>query len=220
MASYSLDWLADALRLANLRVVEVTGWRGRGHGDVKKTLGVLCHHTAGARTGNMGSLNVVTHGRPGLSGPLCNLALGRDGTWYAVAAGRAYHAGDGRWQGVINGNSQLVGIEAENTGYIHGPKADFPWPAVQMEAYARGVAAILDHIGQPVIMCAGHKEYALPRGRKTDPTFDMNAFRKVVATYMKAPTGAKGHRMSRFLARFSRLDMHDLVDGCCDDCDA
>jgi hypothetical protein len=220
MASYSLDWLADALRLANLRVVEVTGWRGRGHGDVKKTLGVLCHHTAGARTGNMGSLNVVTHGRPGLSGPLCNLALGRDGTWYAVAAGRAYHAGDGRWQGVINGNSQLVGIEAENAGYIHGPKADFPWPAVQMEAYARGVAAILDHIGQPVIMCAGHKEYALPRGRKTDPTFDMDAFRKVVAAYMKAPTGAKGHRRARFFARFSRLDMHDLVDGCCDDCDA
>src|SRR5262249_23708157 len=29
--------------------------------------------------------------------------------------------------------------------------------------------------------CAGHKEYALPKGRKDDPDFDMNAFRLSVA---------------------------------------
>ncbi len=214
---YSLDWLADALRLANLRVIETTNWKERGHGNFGRPLGVLCHHTAGPRQGMMPSLRTVIEGRSDLSGPLCNLALSRDGVWYAIAAGRGYHAGNGKWQGVIAGNSQLIGIEAENSGYLHGPTADFPWPAVQMEAYARGCAAILDHIGQPVIMCAGHKEYALPHGRKTDPTFDMDAFRGVVRAYMKAPNGARGHGLNRFLARFSRLSEHDLVDGC--DCE-
>jgi hypothetical protein len=213
--TYSLTWLADLLRLASLRVVEVSGWRERGHGNFGKPLGVLCHHTAGARLGNMPSLETVTHGRPKLPGPLCNLALARDGTWYAVAAGRAYHAGNGSWKGVIAGNTNLIGIEAENAGYLKGPKADYPWPAVQMDSYARGCAAILDHLGQPAIMCAGHKEYALPKGRKIDPTFDMTAFRTVVAAHMKAPAGVKGHRFSRFLGRFSRLSEHDLIDGCC-----
>ncbi len=33
-------------------------------------------------------------------------------------------------------------------------------------------------------MCCGHKEYAIPRGRKIDPTFDMNKFRENVAFSM------------------------------------
>ena len=33
-------------------------------------------------------------------------------------------------------------------------------------------------------MCVGHKEYALPHGRKDDPTFEMDAFRLQVATIM------------------------------------
>ena len=44
----------------------------------------------------------------------------------------------------------------------------------------RGVAAILEKLGVDPIMCCGHKEYALPPGRKTDPDFDMNAFRQQV----------------------------------------
>jgi hypothetical protein len=38
--------------------------------------------------------------RPDLSGPLAQLCLGRDGAFYIIAAGRAYHAGAGNWQGV------------------------------------------------------------------------------------------------------------------------
>jgi peptidoglycan hydrolase-like protein with peptidoglycan-binding domain len=38
----------------------------------------------------------------------------------------------------------------------------------------------LRHIGQGTAFCAGHKEYALPAGRKPDPSFDMNAFRSSV----------------------------------------
>jgi murein L,D-transpeptidase YcbB/YkuD len=83
----------------------------------------------------------------------------------------------------VSGNNQTIGIEAENTGLTSGPKAD-PWPAVQMDAYRRGVAAILKKIKADAIMCCGHKEYALPQGRKTDPTFDMTDFRLHVSTIM------------------------------------
>ncbi|CAG1021766.1 partial zinc D-Ala-D-Ala carboxypeptidase, partial [Patescibacteria group bacterium] len=59
-----------------------------------------------------------------------------------------------------------------------------PWPAVQMDAYRRGVAAILKHIGQDASWCCGHKEYALPVGRKPDPSFDMDKFRTEVSAIM------------------------------------
>jgi murein L,D-transpeptidase YcbB/YkuD len=53
-----------------------------------------------------------------------------------------------------------------------------------MDAYRRGVAAILKKIRANAIMCCGHKEYALPMGRKPDPTFDMNDFRSQVSLIM------------------------------------
>lgn len=187
---YSLTWLPAVLRAYGLAVIEQPGWQTRGHGDVGKTLGVLCHHTAGALKGNAPSLGIVTNGRPDLPGPLAQLVLGRDGTFYVVAAGLCYHAGAGAWQGVKSGNSSLVGIEAENTGLAN----DNPWPDVQMAAYIKGVAAILKHIGAKPIMCAGHLEYALPVGRKSDPSFSagtrdarlkaMVAFRSSVAKVM------------------------------------
>jgi peptidoglycan hydrolase-like protein with peptidoglycan-binding domain len=182
--AFSLTWLADVLLAAGLKVAEQPGWKNRGRGDVGPIKGVICHHTAGPKTGNMPSLGTVINGRPDLAGPLSQLCLGRDGTYYVVAAGRCNHAGVGNWQGFTNGNANFIGIEAENTGFKTGPKADFPWPAVQMDAYRRGVAAILKKIRANAIMAAGHKEYALPLGRKNDPTFDMNEFRSQVAAIM------------------------------------
>jgi len=181
--AFSLTWLPQVLLGAGLKVAEQPGWRTRGRGDVGATKGVICHHTAGAQTGNMPSLGVVTNGRPGLAGPLAQLCLGRDGTYFVVAAGRCNHAGVGNWQGLTAGNTNFIGIEAENTGFTSGPKAD-PWPAVQMDAYRRGVAAILKKIRANAIMCCGHKEYALPVGRKPDPTFDMDEFRSQVGAIM------------------------------------
>jgi N-acetyl-anhydromuramyl-L-alanine amidase AmpD len=181
--AFALTWLPEVLEDAGLKVAEQPGWRTRGRGDVGPIRGVICHHTAGALTGNMPSLNLVTNGRADLSGPLAQLCLGRDGTYFVVAAGRANHAGAGNWQGITTGNASFIGIEAENTGLTSGPKAE-PWPAVQMDAYRRGVAAILKKIGADPIMCCGHKEYALPAGRKPDPTFDMAAFRAAVGAIM------------------------------------
>jgi N-acetyl-anhydromuramyl-L-alanine amidase AmpD len=145
--------------------------------------GVICHHTATAAAGNMPTLGVLTRGRADLRGPLSQLGLGRDGTFYVIAAGRANHAGLGSWEGVTSGNSSFIGIEAENSG-----RREDPWPDVQIDAYRRGAAAILRQVGAGANMCCGHKEYALPRGRKPDPTFDMAAFRTAVADLLAGAT--------------------------------
>jgi hypothetical protein len=179
--TFSLTWLPDVLTGAGLKVAEVPGWQDRGAGgaDIGQVLGVLCHHTGVRSTKNMPTLNSLINGRAAeknlaaIPGPLAQLGLGRDGTFYVIAAGRANHAGAGMWQGISSGNSHFIGIEAENSG-----DKDDVWPAVQIDAYQRGAAAILKHIGQPAIFCAGHKEYA--PGRKDDPSFDMVDFRAAV----------------------------------------
>lgn len=102
-------------------------------GDFGVIQGVICHHTAGPRNGFMPSLGIATTGRPDLPGPLSQLCLGRDGTFFTVAVGRANHAGAGNWQGVTNGNTGFIGIEAESTGQTDGPNAE-PWAAVQLDA--------------------------------------------------------------------------------------
>ena|ERR1700733_3212976 len=180
--AYQLTWLAQVLRDASLKVSECDGWQNRGRAEMGKVQGVLCHYTGGSRQGNMPTLDILIKGRTGddaLPGPLSQLGLGRDGTYYVIAAGRCNHAGPGTWKGITSGNSSFIGIEAENTGGTN----DSPWPEVQLDAYRRGVAAILLHIKQPDIMyCVGHKEYA-PK-RKIDPNFDMNEFRAAVKAIM------------------------------------
>lgn len=179
---YSLYWMADILRKAGCQVhddpVAVGKWKERGHEEFGAPKGVLLHHTAcdGHFDKDLPDVAVLIKGRPApnpLAGPLCNLGLGRSGTFYPIAAGLAYHAGRGAWHDVTNGNYHLIGIEMENSGL-----PDDPWPAVQLEAARKGVRALLNYIHAPFSMCAGHKEYALPHGRKVDPDFDMDAFRK------------------------------------------
>lgn len=188
--TYSLLWLPQVLRDAGLEVLEHAGWQNRGHGDMGAVQGVLCHHTCGPMSGDLPDINVLVNGRPDLGGPLCNLGLGRSGKFYMIAAGKGWHAGAGNWLGVRDGNSHLIGIEAENTGETKGPRAE-PWSIPEMDAYKRGCAAILKHIGATSAMCAGHKEYALPKGRKDDPSFDMVAFRADVAKIMGASVAPK-----------------------------
>lgn len=172
--AYSLTWLPGVLRDAGLKVAEVDGWETRGRGEIGPIKGVLCHHTGVKASGVMPTLRSLINGRAGdkpLAGPLSQLGLGTDGTFFIIAAGKANHAGLGQWRGFRdNGNSGLIGIEAENSG-LPGDK----WPDYQMDAYRRGVAAILKHLGLDVACCIGHKEYAPTR--KIDPSFDMDVFR-------------------------------------------
>jgi len=185
---FSLTWLPDVLKDAGLKVSLVPGWENRGLGDVGNIFGIICHHTAvrDPQKRNMPTLNSLRNGRraePGLAalpGPLAQLGLGRDGTYFVVAAGRAAHAGEGSFKGV-SGNRRFIGIEAENEG-----TSNDPWPDIQLAAYQRGVAAILKHLGKDASFCCGHKEYA--NGRKNDPSLDMKNFRAAVETFMSGAT--------------------------------
>ncbi len=172
---FSLTWLPTVLTDAGLPVVTEAGWETRGHGDMGMVRGILLHHTAGPLHGDSPSLSTVVNGRPDLAGPLSQLFLSRSGIFHIVAAGKAWHAGAGSWRGITDGNGHFIGIEAENTGLPNDP-----WPSLQMGAYVKGVRALLAHIGAPADMAAGHKEYALPAGRKSDPSFDMDRFRDMV----------------------------------------
>lgn len=191
---YSLTWLPDVLKEAGLKVSLVPGWETRGLGDVGKIFGVICHHTGvnDQQKRIMPSLRSLRDGRQAsaglkaLPGPLAQLGLGRDGTYFVIAAGRAIHAGVGDFKGEINGNSNFIGIEAENAG----GRSDFPWPHVQLDAYHRGVAAILTHLRKDETYCCGHKEYALPVGRKADPDLDMHSFRASVASILRGTVPA------------------------------
>lgn len=176
--AYKLTWLADVLRAAGCTVVEEDGWKDRGRAEMGTVKGVLLHHTGPGS--EKGLLSLIRDGRKDLAGPLSQLFLTEDGVYHVIAAGRCNHAGNGLWRGVSAGNSAFIGIEAMNDG----DGKDF-WPAVQMIAYVTGVAAILGHIGADFSMAAGHKEYALPRGRKIDPSFDMGDFREMLFAQME-----------------------------------
>jgi GH24 family phage-related lysozyme (muramidase)/peptidoglycan hydrolase-like protein with peptidoglycan-binding domain len=178
--TYQLQWMPEVLLDVGLRVAECEGWRERGRADMGKLHGVMVHHTGTAKPGNMPTLNVLIDGRSDLRGPLANLGLGRDGTFYVIAAGRANHAGRGEFRQVKAGNSCFIGIEAEHCG-----DDQVPWPKEQIEAYQRGVAALLARLGMPLDLCIGHKEWALPKGRKSDPCFDMVSFRNGVSDYLQ-----------------------------------
>lgn len=183
-------WLADALRAEGCRVDEtlVPDWHERGHPGTFTPLGVLLHHTAGPATGNLPSLPVVRDGRADLPGPLAQLMLARDGTWVPIAAGLAWHAGEGSapWVPGGAGNRYLIGIEAESVG----TRDD--WTPAQREAYPLGVAALCRHLGAPAAHVLGHREWAPTR--KVDPAFwDLDEFRAHVDTCLCAaplPAGA------------------------------
>jgi peptidoglycan hydrolase-like protein with peptidoglycan-binding domain len=182
--TYSLTWLLPVLRGAGLKVAEVPGWTERAcrpgaRGEMGRIEGVICHHTATTAGGNLPSLGTLLRGRSDVPGPLAQLALARDGTYHLIAAGRCNHAGTG--EGVfrkVSGNGNYIGIEAENPLPYHRD-----WPDVQFDAYHRGVAAILKHVGANVGRCIAHKEYA-PGRKPVDPAFNMDEFRRAVADIM------------------------------------
>lgn len=169
-----------ALRAAGLRVVELSGWLTRDNGDDFTTLrGLTVHHTAGSRNSSVeGELNVLVNGRPGLSGPISQFMVARDGTWYCVAAGAANHNKPGFGgpnQGY--GNRQLIGVECQHSGSAE------PWTDVQYNSVVTGVAALALEYGFSADRVAGHKEHQ--PGEKVDPSFNMSAFRSNVERRME-----------------------------------
>lgn len=191
-------WLADVLRAASLIVREVSGWRERGSSEwgpdtsnpsYRMPLqGVVCHATAGGRGARAeDEIRVLLNGSTTAPPPIAQLYLARDGTYHVVASGRCNHALTG-WAGPLKGygNYQLIGIEAGNDNRGE------PWPAVQLDAYYWGVAALCRKLDVPASRVAGHKEhqpYPPPpwtTSTKSDPVgIDMAQFRRRVAALIE-----------------------------------
>ena len=182
--------LADVARGAGLKVVEVDGWKTRGRPASTggfNPVGVLCHHTAtSVKSSDANVVALLRNGRSDLPGPLCHYGLGRDGTVYVIAAGRANHGGTAKASGTVaagDGNHLYIGIEAFNDGV--GEK----WPAAQYDAYVRLCAALCAKVtGNSAATVRGHKETSATG--KIDPTFDMGEFRERVAAAL-APAPSK-----------------------------
>lgn len=172
--------LADVLRAAGVPVVEEPGWRDRGTGGSFEARGIMLHHDASPAGQTSNGVDVIRDGRPGLSGPLSQLWLDFDGTWWVVAAGRANHAGEGSWPGVPtnNGNAYLIGIETDHTTNEH-------WTTGQRQYGLRGLYALCQWLG--VLGSAddlyrglmAHKEYAPTRKIDPDP-LDMDDLRALI----------------------------------------
>lgn len=219
-----LTTLADALRKRGLTVVEINGWKSRGRpastGDFNP-VGVLWHHTGSKDDGTEYARWLAVTGRSDLPAPLCQLSIGRDGTVYVCAAGRANHAGVARASGTVaggDGNALYVGVECQNSG-TEG------WSAKQRDAMVLTAATLsLDVLGCSSMAHRAHKETSVTG--KWDPgALDMDAFRADVATKVRAllrpphPTRvararalleaalrrAKGERRERILRALNRL---------------
>lgn len=183
--------LPQILREAGLKVVEIDGWQRRGRPSSTggfAPVGVLCHHTAtGPSVSVSAVLNLLVRGRSDLPGPLCHLGLGRDGTVYVIAAGRANHAGQAKASGTVaagDGNSLYIGIEAFNDGRGE------PWPKEQYDAYVTLCAVLSAKVtGNSAQTVRAHKETSVTG--KIDPTFAMDPFRERVAARMKAGFGGE-----------------------------
>lgn len=176
-----VTWLPDVLRRAGLTVHEVSGWRSRGADSYGPLRGIICHATAGSRNSrDADEIRVLLNGSSSAPPPIAQLYLGRNGHFHVVASGLCYHALQG-WGGPLKGygNDSLLGIEAANDNRGQ------PWPAVQVDAYQRGVAAICRHMGwNPDRNVAAHREHQ--PGAKTDPHgIEMGRFRARVRALME-----------------------------------
>jgi hypothetical protein len=180
-------WLADELRKAGIKVVEVSGWKTRGS-DSFNPVGVTWHATAGSRNSTaQGEVNVILNGSTSAPPPIAQIMLDRDGTAYICAAGRCNHNKTG-WAGPNKGlgNTSLIGIEMANDNRGE------PWPAVQLEAARRLTAVIFRKLGtDPRKRLAAHFEHQPYAGRpagegstKSDPLgVNMTAARAAVYAY-------------------------------------
>lgn len=158
-------WLPEVLARAGCTVVTMSGWETRGR-TVAGFYGVIWHATAtGPRASDQNVANLLRDGRSDLPGPLCQLGLDRHGRYWLVASGKGNHNGMGTY-----GNN-AIGIEAFNDNLGE------PWPTVQVDAYVRGTAAILDHLNLPTNRVLAHRES--DPTRKTDPRgIDMDRARR------------------------------------------
>jgi hypothetical protein len=181
MGDFPLVWMADVLRADGCTVMEAPDWKTRGRPRPFGPFGIMVHHDASPAGETASGWEVIAYGRPGLDGPLGNLWLAYDGTWWCIAAGSANHAGegDGSWGDIDDGNHDTIGIETDHT-------TDERWTAGQQSAGLRGIDALRRHLGMTDAQVGrrilAHKEWAPSRKVDPDP-MDMDRARAQLLAY-------------------------------------
>jgi hypothetical protein len=159
------------LRARGFTVVEEPGCYSRTVPG-KDLLGVeshVPHHTAGGNDSS--DRRVVRDGRTGLRGPLSQLLTETDGTLRLLATGYANHAGPTRRR--YEGNSWSIGNEIVSRG-----RSSKDFTAAQVRAAEAAAEELAREFGYDLqSWTVGHKEIAVPAGRKVDPAFSMPDFR-------------------------------------------
>lgn len=178
-----MGWSRDTIKKVAVRTgyPVIEAWSGHNQGAMGTIYGPMLHHTgtSASTPGDYPTLRIVRDGRPGLENSLCMYGLGKSGTIYLINDKISWHAGAGSWNGVTDGNGHFAGIEAEGPG---------TWSAAQLDSYQKLVASILIEAGRDINWMPTHAQFALPKGRKTDPTgIDMNAFKAKVQQYLANP---------------------------------
>ena len=106
--------------------------------------------------------------------------IDRDGTIYAHVseAERAWHAGVSYWAGERNVNARSIGIEIVNDG-----SGKTPFTEAQYKSLTQLVGYLKQEYKVPMDNIVGHKDVAVPKGRKTDPAsnFDWTRLRKGIS---------------------------------------
>ncbi len=92
--------------------------------------------------------------------------LGKDGTIVQMVkdGDRAWHAGVSSWKGVDNCNDYSIGIEVVNKG-----NGMDPFTEAQYASLVNLIGSFVSKYGIASDMIVGHRDIALPPGRKVDP---------------------------------------------------
>jgi N-acetylmuramoyl-L-alanine amidase len=133
---------------------------------------IVLHHTAS----NNGAADLA-HMRNPKSEVSAHYMVDRDGKIYQLVGDskRAWHAGKGELHGVptdVNGRS--IGIEIVNDG-----SGKTPFTEAQMKSLTQLTGYLKQQYNVPMSNIVGHKDVAVPKGRKSDPApnFDWNRLR-------------------------------------------
>lgn len=175
----------DQMRAWGYTVNEAAGWQNR---DAEPSTGYLPgkmyveHHDASSLlSGNWGALAYI------LNNKLANIVTARDGQIMLCAAGVMWHAGvGGAFLDVPRnlGNPNSLGNEVCNSG------SEAYSPACTSAVIASEAAwAIVSGRAKEIQRVRGHKEWATPAGRKTDPSLNMDVRRQQVADFIAGKTG-------------------------------
>lgn len=134
---------------------------------------IVLHHTASNDTA--GDLATLTSPNSGVS---AHYLIGRDGTIFQLVPDelQAWHAGESQLRGEPSVNPRSIGIEITNDG-----SGSTPFTDAQYAALRKLVPHLVAAYDVPIENIVGHKDVAVPVGRKSDPAANFETGRVLAA---------------------------------------